>query len=163
MFNSQALRMVRKLTILGILTVALWFLMFDRSVISVRAESCYDATEYLSTCYTNCDFAYDVCIANNPSYPDTCRQIMQNCLVQCEDLHSSFGLTCGFAPYSHPLDPNDACNGQQVFDNCIAGSNVPLNVRNVYISCMADNGGDVNAMYGCCEATEDAYLTIGCY
>lgn len=158
MFNSEALRPAQRLIILGILTFALGFLIIDQSVVQVRAGNCFDASMVLSDCNSACDTQYVLC-GNDPS----CQTAVRSCLMSCNGDHQQMGIDCNFAPYSHPLDPNENCNGQQLYDNCMAGTNVPLNVRDVYLDCMAENGGDSSNIPVCCEETRDAWLAIGCY
>ena len=160
MFKTELFRTTRRFLFLGILSLGLWFLAFDRSVVNVKADDCYDAYTYFSTCEYYCQVQYDGCVANHQA---GCGDALRLCLQDCGTAHLNYGTTCSLPSHTPMVDVNAACeaNAQRVMDNCVAGTLGTL-WNGKYLDCMVDAGSE-GTMYSCCETLRDEYLNQGCY
>jgi len=165
MLNPQLSRLVRRTAILGVLMLALGVVLFERSPV-VRAESCDIANWNFSSCYYYCAVQNGTCHWQwGESYPGLpCDEAMTVCIEGCDGYHETVGSACNMERYSTPVVPGAECqaNADRLYANCVAGP-VPFAFRDVYLSCMTNNGADPSQVTTCCSEAEDHYLEVGCW
>jgi hypothetical protein len=156
--NSQIFYLTRKILVLSVMSVALWFVAIDRPAV-VKADNCWDAWGVFSDGFHTCAISSQ-CNPSSPSYnPSQC----VSCFMGLGEEHAIWGGACALASHSPMIDSNASCNanGDRIYDNCMAGTAGAL-WGGKYNQCLAA-AGDAANMVDCCEALRTEYLAQGCY
>ena len=157
MSKSQLFNLTRRMLVLGVLSLALVFLLLDK--VTVKADDCMGAWDTFFDGFRGCAES-DEC---NPYSMFRDRDKCFGCFEGLGNEQTIWSDACGLPSHTPMTDPYYTCqeNKDRFRDNCIAGT-LPYIHAVRYNQCLADYGpeADINV---CCDVVTDEVFAQGCY